>query len=282
MRLVVGIRKQLASADRVVAAIAGRQHGIVTYPQFLAAGLTPAAIHRRAAAGRLHSVYRGIYAVGHAALSNEGRWFAAVAACGEGALLSHRSAAELWRMLPIGAGPIHVTVPGSGGRARRRGLVIHHSSLLLPTDTTRRDGIAVTKPARTIADLKRTEPATLVRKALRQAAFLGLHVGNEGEGARERSELERRMLWTCRRHHLPAPEVNVPLGPFTVDFLWRDRRLVVETDGWEGHRGRQAFEDDRARDAFLRLQGYEVLRFTWRQVFEDPRSVVAVLRRYLT
>ncbi len=185
-------------------------------------------------------------------------------------------------MLPVGSGPIHVTVLGSGGRARRRGLVIHRSSSLLPTDRTHRSGIAVTKPARTLSDLRRTESAALVRRASRQAAFLGLHVGSEGERTRERSELERRMLWICHRHHLPSPEVNVPIGPFTVDFLWRERRLVVETDGWEGHRGRQAFEDDRARDAYLRLQGYEVLRFSWRQVFDDPRSVVAVLRRCLT
>jgi very-short-patch-repair endonuclease len=76
--------------------------------------------------------------------------------------------------------------------------------------------------------------------------------------------------------------MNVPIGPYTVDFLWRDRPLVVETDGWDAHRGRQAFEDDRARDAYLRLRCYEVLRFSWRQVFDDPKSVVAVLRRYLT
>jgi very-short-patch-repair endonuclease len=74
----------------------------------------------------------------------------------------------------------------------------------------------------------------------------------------------------------------VAIGPYTVDFLWRERGLVVETDGWEGHRGRQAFEDDRARDAYLRLQGYEVLRFSWRQIFADVASVVAVLRRYVT
>jgi very-short-patch-repair endonuclease len=80
----------------------------------------------------------------------------------------------------------------------------------------------------------------------------------------------------------PAPALNVPIGPFTVDFLWRDKRLVVETDGWDAHRGRQAFEDDRARDAFLSIEGYEVHRFSWRQVMEDPRAVVAVLRRYLT
>jgi very-short-patch-repair endonuclease len=276
------MRKQIASADALVAAVAGRQHGIATFTQLLEAGLTPPAIDRRLAAGRLHRVYRGVYGVGHAALSNEGRWCAAVAACGENAVLSHRSAAELWRMLAVATGPMHVTVPGAGGRARRDGLTVHRSSSLPINERTRRDGIAVTTPARTLADLRRTERPEVVRRALRQAAYLGLDLGNEGDGTRDRSELERRMLWVCRRHHLPIPEVNVPVGPYTVDFLWREQWLVVETDGWESHRGRQAFEDDRARDAYLRLQGFEVLRFTWRQVFEDPRSVVAVLRRYLT
>ena len=266
----------------MVARIAGCQHGVANVQQLLEAGLTAKGITRRVAAGRLHRLYRGVYAVGHAALSNEGRWFAAVAACGVHAMLSHRSAAELWRMLPVTAGPVHVTVPGSGGRARRCGLVVHRAPSLLPTDGTRRHGIAVTKPARTIADLRRTEPATVVRRALRQASFLGLSMGGERKEVRDRSDLEERMLWVCRRYHLPTPDVNVPIGPYTVDFRWRERRLVVETDGWEGHRGRQAFEDDRVRDAYLRLQGYEVLRFTWRQVFDDPRSVVAVLGRYLT
>jgi very-short-patch-repair endonuclease len=281
MRLIGGKRQELASPDRVVAEIAAKQHGIVTSTQLITAGLSANGIARRAAAGRLHRVYRGVYAVGHAALSNEGRWCAAVAAYGENAVLSHRSAAELWRLLPVTAGAVHVTVAGSAGRARRRGLVVHRSSSLLPNERTRRFGIAVTTPARTLADLGRTETPEVVRRALRQAAYLGLDIGNE-RAPRDRSDLERRMLWVCRRYHLPIPEVNVPIGPYTVDFLWRDRRLVVETDGWEGHRGRQAFEDDRARDAFLRLQGYEVLRFSWRQVFEDPKSVVAVLRRYLS
>jgi very-short-patch-repair endonuclease len=276
------MRPKLATADQMIGSVAAKQHGIVTSAQLAALGLHARAISHRAAAGKLHRVYRGVYAVGHAGLSSEGRWFAAVMACGEAAVLSHRSAAELWRLLPVIVGPVHVTVVGEGGRARRRGLVIHRSPSLPPTDRTRRNGIAVTTPARTLADLRRMVPAGVLRRARRQAAYLGLDPGSEGERMRDRSELEGRMLWVCRRYHLPSPEVNVPIGPYTVDFLWHDRRLVVETDGWEAHRGRQAFEDDRARDAYLRLQGYEVLRFSWRQVMEDSRSVVAVLRRYLT
>jgi very-short-patch-repair endonuclease len=281
MRLIVGMGKEVASPDAVIAAIAARQHGIVTTAQLLDASLTAAGITRRVAAGRLYRVYRGVYAVGHAALSNEGRWFAAVAACGDAAVLSYRSAAELWRLLPVIGRKVHVTIAGTAGRARRNGLVVHQSSSLLSVDTTHRNGVPVTRPARTLADLERTEPAGVVRSARRQAAYLGLDLGNEGQYTRERSDLEDLFFKLCRRHRLPLPEVNVPVGPFTVDFLWRDRRLVVETDGWEAHRGRQAFEDDRARDAYLRLQGYEVLRFSWRQVVHDPESVAAVLGRYL-
>ena len=98
---------------------------------------------------------------------------------------------------------------------------------------------------------------------------------------RIRSELERRFLRFCHRNGLPIPEVNAPIPPYTVDFLWRQAKLVVETDGYQAHGGRQAFEDDRARDAFLRSLGYEVLRFTWRQLEDDPGSVLSVLRRYL-
>jgi very-short-patch-repair endonuclease len=197
-------------------------------------------------------------------------------------VLSHRSAAELLGLLPVRPGPIHVTVASDNGRRKRQGVRIHRSSSLPSAATTRQDGIAVTTPARTIADLRRTVPVETVRQALRQASFEGLDLGSEGGEHRERSELERRFLGLCRRYRLPAPEVNVAIGPYTVDFLWPARRVVVETDGWGSHRGRQAFEDDRARDAYLRLEGYEVLRFSWRQVTGNPGFVAAVLRRYLS
>jgi very-short-patch-repair endonuclease len=93
-----------------------------------------------------------------------------------------------------------------------------------------------------------------------------------------RSELERLFLRLCRRHTLPSPEVNARVGPYEVDFLWRDLSLIVETDGFRHHGSRAAFESDRARDARLQALGYRVLRFTYRGVREDPRAVVASLR----
>ena len=86
------------------------------------------------------------------------------------------------------------------------------------------------------------------------------------------------MLALCRRHRLPQPEVNVKVDRFEVDFLWRERQLVVEVDGWESHRTRSAFEEDRARDARLTLLGWEILRFTWRQLETDGPSVARTIR----
>jgi very-short-patch-repair endonuclease len=93
-----------------------------------------------------------------------------------------------------------------------------------------------------------------------------------------RSELERRFLRLCEEAALPSPEVNARVGDHVVDFLWRRSGLIVETDGYRYHRGRASFEEDRARDAALAAVGFEVLRFTWRQVVDEPAVVVAALR----
>jgi very-short-patch-repair endonuclease len=204
---------------------------------------------------------------------------AAVLAYGEDATLSHRSAAELWALLPHRHGPIDVTVPGTGGRRKRQGIRLHRSSLLTSAVTTIRDGIAVTTPSRTLADLGRCATPGEVRRAIRQAEVLGLPIGDRG-GAVDltRSELERRFLRLCQGRRLPTPEVNARVGSFVVDFLWRDQRLIVETDGYRFHRGRWAFEADRARDIELKLRGYEVVRFTHRQVVHEAAGVAHTLR----
>src|SRR4051794_18822896 len=115
-RLMDYMRPKLASetVNGAIARVAGRQHGVLTQGQLVRAGLAPRAISHRAASGKLFRVYRGVYAVGHAGLSNEGRWMAAVLACGAGAVLSHRSAAELLELLKPLTLPIHVTVAGAG------------------------------------------------------------------------------------------------------------------------------------------------------------------------
>jgi very-short-patch-repair endonuclease len=243
-----------------------------------------------------------VYAVGHAGIPREGKWMAAVLACGTGALVaeartildqwgaavSHRSAAELWGLLPPHDGPVHVSVPGDAGRKRREGIRLHRSLSLLPAAVTSRVGIPVTNPSKTISDLRRVAARSdgcgvsskELRRAVRQAEVLGLPL-EEVETDRTRSDLETRFLRLCRTHGLPEPEVNVRVGPFLVDFLWREQCLVVETDGYRYHRGRAAFEDDRTRDLKLRALGYDVLRLSYRQVVNEPERVSAVLRAAL-
>ena len=122
-----------------------------------------------------------------------------------------------------------------------------------------RQRIPTTTPARTILDLRRALNREELQDAISQAEVLRLPIGNLPGFLHEpaRSELERRFLRLCRRHGIPKPEMNVKVGPYEVNFLWRDRGLVVETDGWETHRSRAAFELDRVRDAELKARGYE-------------------------
>jgi very-short-patch-repair endonuclease len=207
---------------------------------------------------------------------------AAVLAHGDGAALSHRSAAELWRLLRPAGGVIHVSIPTGSGRRRRDGIRLHRRPRLVSTAITRRRNIPVTTPARTLADLRHAVPPAQLRRAIRQAEVLGLPTGLKASEA-TRSELEHLFLRLCERHRLPAPEVNVQVGPYEVDFLWRSERLIVETNGYRYHRGAQAFEDDHQRDLVLRSHGCDVRHFTYRQVVESPAqvatAVAAALRR---
>ena len=248
--------------------------------QLNTAGLDRQGVHYRAKTGRLHPIHRGVYAVGHVRLTFEGRCLAGALAIGDGAVVSHRSAAAIWDMLPPHSGPIHITLAGDGGRRRRDGIAIHRSLSLFAGSVTRRHSVPITKPARTLRDLCRTAPASVYRRAVRRA--LDMHLIRSGDLEREpdltRSELERLFLRLCRRHRLPQPEVNARLGPYEVDFLWRPQRLVVETDGFRHHGDRVAFESDRTRDARLQSRGYRVLRLTYRQVKERPEEVAAALR----
>jgi very-short-patch-repair endonuclease len=281
------MRKERAP-EQVVAAIAGRQHGAISIGQLREAGLSNAGVTRRVRAGRLHRLHRGVYAVGHIAPSNERRWMAAILALwvtpeddlGDAAL-SHRSAAALWGLLPAAGGPVDVSLPSRSGRGRRQGIKIHRPRSLEPLEVVWQRGIPVTSPARTLADLRSVVAARELRRAIRQADFLGLPTGPDVVSDKTRSELERRFLWLCRRHRLLAPTVNVRIGPLTVDFCWMEAELIVETDGYRSHRGRAAFEDDRERDLILHRLGYEVHHLSHRQVFHESVRVAAVLQAAL-
>jgi very-short-patch-repair endonuclease/predicted transcriptional regulator of viral defense system len=289
--------------DRAIAALAGRQHGVVALPQLKALGITASAVRDRVASGRLHRVHRGVFAVGHPILKTEGRFMAAAFACGPGAVLSHRSAAALWDLRQTDRALIDVTAPT---RRSRRGIDVHGSRTLQPADVTTVNGIPCTTVARTLLDLAEVvdrrglerayERAEILRMldtravqevldraaGRRGAAMLQSILGDNSLGdAITRSELEERFLAICKSSRLPRPRVNAYIdlygGGVEVDFLWRRERLIVETDGHASHGTRAAFERDRARDRRLTIAGWRVVRFTWRQVVRERDEVASTL-----
>ena len=295
------MREEIDTRDAETAKIAARQHGVVAVEQLYELGLDKSAISRRLKRGRLHRIHRGVYAVGHRGLSWHGRWMAAVLACGQGAALSHGSAAALWGLLRPLEGFVHVSIPSTSGRKTRRGITVHRcpslgqpsSSPSYPpaeggrgrrppaTLTTHRDNIPVTIVPRTIEDLRISPlPDYLVRRAIRQAELRGMRLDGI-ETDRTRSDLEAAFLALFARHRIPPPEGNPKLGRHEVDFLWRSQRLVVEADTFTYHRGSVAFETDHERDFDLRQQGYAVLRFTDKQLEAEPERIAADVRKEL-
>jgi very-short-patch-repair endonuclease len=284
----VGAEVRNHDPDAAIAQVAARQHGVITLAQLEQGGIHRRGREIRLKRGRLHPLHRAVFAVGHTGLSREGHWMAAVLAVGPDAFLSHTSAGALWgivgsRKRPSSRSvelPVHVTVRNHS--ESRRGIRVHRSRTLGPGQTTIQLGIPVTTPSRTLHDLRRTLPRPQFAAALREAEVLRLSVAPKLEPDHTRSELESRFLALCRRHRIPQPLVNASVGRFTVDFMWPGRGLIAELDGYRSHGGRSAFEADRARDVELQLVGYEVVRFTWHQVVERPRQVMAALRRLLS
>jgi Protein of unknown function (DUF559) len=227
---------------------------------------------------------------------------AAVLAAGEGALLSHRSAAALWGLAGASAGPTDVT--SERGRPGRRGIVLHRNRLH-EEDRAVRDAIPVTSVARTLFDLAEVLDASRLERAFEEADRLGLPLprdmkrvcdrsrGRHGLAAigrllprlvappDTRSDLERRFLAFCYDHQLPLPAVNVLVGDLVVDALWATQRLVVELDGYAFHHHRGAFERDRARDAALQVAGYRTIRLTHRRLADEPSAIASQIRRLL-
>lgn len=221
---------------------------------------------------------------------------AAVLACGEGAVLSHHSAAALWGLLRPIDGPIHVSIPTQQNRRSRRGIHLHRCPSLAelfpsPSSSAIRGGrggqlvtyrhrIPVTTIQRTVDDLDGSVPPYLLRRARRQAELMGVRL--EGaERSRSRSDLEEDFLGLCLAYELLPPEHNVKIGRWEVDFVWREQRVAVEIDSFTYHRGAVAFHDDRARDLDLRQRGFTVLRFSERQLEEEPARVAADVARAL-
>jgi hypothetical protein len=296
-------------SEAAIVAVAERQHGVVTLSQLQFHGLGKAAVAKRARAGRLHRVHRGVYAVGRPHLTLPGHWMAAVLACGPKAALSHRSAAALHGLRQDNRAKTDIMVPSSSVRSRPT-IDVHKSSTLGPSDIAIVDHIPCTTVARTLVDLGDVATRREVERAVDQAEVLRVFDGRAVDAALERagprrgagilrdvlesyeqptltrSEIEELVLALCRNANLLIPEVNASITlaggvSYEADFLWREHKLIAETDGRDVHTTRKAFEHDRLRDPRLTLAGYTVVRFTWRQVVNEPRSVAEALRSLL-
>jgi very-short-patch-repair endonuclease/predicted transcriptional regulator of viral defense system len=278
------VRGVVRPSAREIERLARRQQALVTRRQLLAMGMDGPTIDRRLARRRLVRVRRGIYRLGPIPQPLEPE-MAAILAVGPGGVLSRQSAVFLHELLPHPARPelVHVTVTGSD-RGRRPGIQLHRTSQLPPDEITRRHGIPVTTPARTILDLAPSLAARELEQALAQAhrsglatpkaldALIARYPRRPGtpalteilQGPRTpkltRSRPERRLLEALRRAELPEPETNAPLGGYEVDLIWRDQRLVVEVDGHPFHSSRPDRRRDLARDARLVELGFTVLR----------------------
>jgi hypothetical protein len=278
-------------SDRAIAELARRQHGVVGRAQLKAMALGEDAIDRRVKRGHLHRVHRGVYVVGYPHLTRNGAFMAAVLACGDGAALSHFSAAVLWGMLSSG-GSIHVTTP----RDRERpGLVVHRARL--DGDVRKRAGIPVTAPARTLIDLADVAPRRTLERAMDEAEYLRLDCtgltpkhGRRGSGTlcsvlavhrpgstRTKSLLEELFLALCDKHGLPRPEVNVHIEGYECDFVWRDQRLIVETDGGAAHGTTRAMKRDPLRDGDLMIAGWRVWRISYERLLREPDAIAEQL-----
>jgi hypothetical protein len=274
--------------------LAEAQHGVVGRWQLLALGIGPKLIEQWLKTERIEIVDRGVYSLSERLLTQRGRWMAGVLASGPDAVLSHRSAAALWEIKNY-LGPTHVT---TSRKLKPQPGFLPHCLPLAPDERTRKDGIPVTTPGRTLFDIAHGLRRHELEKAMSETEYLRLSGGpslpelvaryprrtgvravrrlleHGFSDAPTRSELEERSL--------PQPERNalVDLGDrrVEVDFLWRQSLLVVELDGYAAHGTLFAFEDDRERDRLLQLAGFRVIRVTWRQLQADEPALARDLR----
>lgn len=280
--------------------IASDQHGVIARFQLLELGYSIGAIRHRITRARLHPVRAGVYAVGRPVLTREGEWIAAVLSCEPDAVLSHESAAALWRLVAERERRIHVTVPSSRDR-RQPGIALHRRSTLGDTDVVSHRGIPVTAPTRTLMDVANTAPGWLLEAAVNAAdkldfvnpdelrAELELRRGQAGVRPLRAlldkatftltdSELERRFLPIARRAGLSKPRTQARVCGFRVDFYWPDLGLVVETDGLRYHRTPSQQARDRVRDQAHAAAGLAHLRFTHWQVGYDANGIQRTLK----
>jgi very-short-patch-repair endonuclease len=293
----IGMRKPVC-VDRVAASLCGRQHGVIARWQLLDVGMSRDAIQHRLNLGRLHLLYRGVYAVGHKPVNRESRWMAAVLACGPRAALSHRTAAAnlgLRRRYDT----LEVTVPADRARP---GITVYTSSL--PVDEVRSvNGIPTTCLPGTLLDLASVLSPYQLERALNEAEIqrrtdplslpdlIDRYPGRKGIGTIKRildtdphftrSDLEALFIDFAREQGLPAPRTNFSVLGYECDCAWPEQGLIVELDARATHDTRIAFEQDRERDRALQAAGWRVVRVTGRQLHRHAAALTADLQRLL-
>jgi hypothetical protein len=287
----------------LVARRAADAWGVLSLDELFACGLSRTEVRVRVRNGQLHPLHRGVYAVGHANVTLEGRFLAAVKASGPGAVLSHVSAAALWGFMQWDDRYPEVTVVGTAPRAHP-GLRIHRTTTFDRDDAARHRGMPITSPARTLLDLAARLDHGALRSATRRAqslyrvnlrqlaAVLARHRQRPGSArlariiatgpAPTRSELEDVVLDLILRGGHVHPNVNLPYfvgGRRTVpDFRWPEQRLVIEADGAAWHDNQLAREDDAERQALLEADGERVRRVTWDQAIARPGQTLSRIR----
>jgi very-short-patch-repair endonuclease len=298
-------RQMLQPSRAAVWELARRQHGVVSRAQLLALGYSRHAVHHRITIGRLHPVWRGVYAVGRPDLTKHGRWMAAVLSCGDDAVLSHTSAAALWQIGIERNERIEVSVAALVFR-RPPGIVVHRRKSLASEQVTIHQDIPVTGPVCTLIDIALRLSRGNLEAAINEADKRGLTDPDELRLAVDSlprrpgiarvrevldrrtftltdSELERRFLGIVRESGLPSPRTQCEVNGFRVDFFWPEIGLVIETDGLRYHRTPAAQARDRQRDQAHAAAGLTSLRLSHAQVRYEPghvrRTLLAVFER---
>jgi very-short-patch-repair endonuclease len=293
--------KRRTHRGEALAELASAQHGVVSARQLTEIGFSRQTLAHWIKDGKLHRLHRGVYAVGHEALTWEGRCLAAVLA-NEPALASHITAGWIWGLLRSRPGTFHLTAPT---RRHGKGRVVVHFGRLEAEDVTTVDEIPVTSPARTVLDLA-TNPRRDLAKLLRRADDLGLldrqrfeallsrtrgHNGHgrlaaglrlyKPEAALVRSNLERRFRRLVLAAGLPMPQTNVVVAGYELDAYWEAEGFAVELDTFGTHGSRVSFEQDPERDDDLLLAGIELIRITDVRLDREPRETIARVAAHL-
>jgi len=286
-----------------LAVLAHRQHGVVSIRELRRLGYSHSSVEKAVAAGRLHRLHQGVYAVGHTNLSLRGRCLAAVLASGPRSLLSHYSAGWLLGLISTRPVPVHVTTPLP--RKRRDAVRIHHSRTLIENDRGLEEGIPVTSVARTALDLASVLRFRHLRRLIRRSEelkvfdlgdFQSVIARNHGHRGRAplaramaiyepprltRSELEREFLAAVGRKGFPSPATNFSAAGYELDVYWPELRFAVELDVYATHGAHEPFEEDRRRDEDLKLAGIELTRLTGRRFELERRQVMDRIDRLL-